>query len=198
MLEPAKLNNFLTLFKEFTIEDAKFFFSTMAKSKTLKAGDIYVQPGDMHRKVSHIKSGLIRAYMINESGAESTLFFRKEDQQIAPYDCIFNNTPARMYLEAFENTELFEVDYDRLQDFLERHPRYEKARKHFIQQLLMESFLRLESFVLLSPEERYLEFMGKNPMLLQRVPEKYIASILGITPESLSRIKRRIKEKSDN
>ena len=71
----------------------------------------------------------------------------------------------------------------------------EKNRKYILQRLLKESFKRVESFVLLNPEERYLKFIEDNPGLMNRVPNKYIANILGITPVSLSRIRKRIAEK---
>ncbi len=195
MIDLARLDDYIKLFKGFTIEDAKFFFSTLTKQKTLKAGEVYVHAGDLHRKLAYIRSGLMRAYMIKENGEEATLFFRKEDGHIASYDCVFENKPSRMFIEAFEDTVILEVDYDKLQEFMERHPHYEKARKFFLQRLMMESFLRVESFILFSPEERYQNFVHQNKELEARVPDKYLASILGITPESLSRIRKRIKEK---
>ncbi len=137
----------------------------------------------------------MRAYIIDENGEEATIFFRKEEHQIAPYDCIFADKPSRMFIEAFENTTLIEVDYDKLQDFMARHPQYEKARKHFHQKLLMESFMRIENFILYPPLQRYQRFVKDNPNLVQRVPDKYLASVLGITPGSLSRIRKRIKQK---
>lgn len=194
MIDIPRLNEYLQLFKEFSIDDAKFFFS-LTRQRKLKSGELYVQAGEMHRKVAHIKSGLMRAYFINENGEEVTIFFRKEDHQIAPYDCIFANKPSRMFIEAFEDTTLYEVDYEKLQEFMARHPQYEKARLHFHQKLLMEAFLRLEKFILMPPLQRYLYFVKENPELVQRVPDKYIASILGITPGSLSRIRKRIKQK---
>jgi CRP-like cAMP-binding protein len=194
MIDIAKINEYLQLFKEFSLDDAKFFFS-LTRQRHLKAGELFVQAGEMHRKVAHIKSGLMRMYIINEDGEEVTLFFRKEDHQIAPYDCIFADKPSRMFIEAFEDTTLFEIDYDKLQEFMHRHPQYESARKHFNQKLLMDSFIRIENFILYPPLQRYLQFVKNNPDLVQRVPDKYIASVLGITPGSLSRIRKRIKQK---
>lgn len=195
MIDLPKLNEYLQLFKEFTIDDAKFFFS-LTRQRKFKPGEIYVQAGDMHKKVAHIKSGLMRAYIINEDGEEVTMFFRKEDHQIAPYDCIFANKPSRMFIEAFEETTLYEIDHEKLQEFMARHPQYEKARMHFHQKLLMECFTRLEDFIILPPLQRYQNFIKQNPDLVQRIPDKYIASVMGITPGSLSRIRKRIKQKS--
>jgi CRP-like cAMP-binding protein len=192
MIDFTRLREYLNLFVEFTIEDAQAVFS-LTKKKTLKAGETLVNSGDMYRKLCYVKTGLMRAYMINERGEEQTLFFRLEDQHIAPYDCIFENKPSRFFIEAFEDTVIYEVDYDVLQKFLERHPRYEKARKYFLQKILMETLLKVETFILLTPKERYIKFVKDNPLLAQRVPDKYIASALGITPVSLSRIRKRIK-----
>jgi CRP-like cAMP-binding protein len=193
MIDMTRLREYLNLFAEFTLEDVQAVFS-LTRKKTLKAGETLVNAGDMYRKLCYIKSGLMRAYIINSRGEESTLFFRAEDQHIAPYDCIFDNKPSRFFIEAFEDTVLHEIDYEVLQKFLERHPRYEKARKYFLQKLLMENLLRVESFILLPPKERYMQFVKENPQLVQRVPDKYLASILGITPVSLSRIRKRIKQ----
>lgn len=194
MIDLHKLAEYLSVFKELTMEDVKFFF-TFTRQRHFLPGDKFVAPGEMQKKVAHIKHGLMRAYMVTEDGEEITLFFRKEDQQIAPYDCIFANTPSRMYIEAMEKTTVYEIDHEKLQAFLDRHPRFEKVRRHFHQKLLMETFKRMETFILLPPQQRYLTFVRDNPSLVQRVPDKYIASVLGITPGSLSRIRKRIKER---
>ena len=193
MIDLPKLNEYLQLFKEFSLDDAKFFFS-LTRQRKFKPGEIYVQAGVMHKKVAHIKSGLMRAYIINEDGEEVTMFFRKEDHQIAPYDCIFADKPSRMFIEAFEETTLYEIDHEKLQEFMVRHPQYEKARMHFHQKLLMECLTRLEDFIILPPLQRYQNFIKQNPDLVQRIPDKYIASVMGITPGSLSRIRKRIKQ----
>lgn len=82
-----------------------------------------------------------------------------------------------------------------MQDLVARNPKLEANRKYVLQRLLKESMERVESFVLLTPEERYQRFVKDYPGITNRVQDKYIANVLGITPVSLSRIRKRIASK---
>ena len=87
------------------------------------------------------------------------------------------------------------IDYDLIQKIFESNPKLEANRKKFFQRIVREAHLRIEGFVLHTPEERYIKFIEKYPDINNRVPDKYIANVLGITPVSLSRIRARIIKK---
>ena len=87
------------------------------------------------------------------------------------------------------------MNYDTLQRIFESNMKFESNRKYVFQKIIRQMLKRLESFVLYSPEERYQLYIKDYPNIVNRVPDKYIANVLGITPVSLSRIRKRIAEK---
>lgn len=97
-----------------------------------------------------------------------------------------------------EDTDLLEIDYDALQDLLENIPKLESTRKYFLMNMLAESMNRVESLILLSPEDRYRQLVEQKPNIINRVPNKYIATFLGITPVSLSRLRRRMATRREH
>jgi len=164
----------------------------LTRPVSVAAHDTYIREGETNRKVAFINQGIIRAYAIKDNGDESTLFLRWEGQIIASHDCIIHGKPSRFIYRALEPTTLLEINYDVLERTLKIHPEYEPLRNFFLMRMLSDSLKSIESFVTLSPEERYLNLIAERIDLVNRVPDKYIASMLGITPVSLSRIRKRI------
>lgn len=164
----------------------------MAHTRQLVAGSIYIAKGAATQKLAYIKKGLIRVYRLKENGDEITLMLRWENQFIASHDSIILNQPSRFVYQVLEDTELMELDYSKALPLLDHNPRLSSSRNSFLLHMLAEALDRVESFVLLSPEERYLQLVHDKPDIVNRVPSKYLATLLGITPVSLSRIRKRI------
>ncbi len=194
MLSVEKITYYLNHFKDLQLADLQLLFD-LARSKQLKAGHIYIDCGSPSKRLAYIKKGLIRAYQLNEKGEDITVLLRWEDQFFSNMDTVFWQRPSRFVYEALEDTELLETDYDQFMSFIDAHPRFAAAKTFFLQNMLAESFERVERFILMSPEQRYLHLLAEKNNLAQRVPSKYLATLLGITPVSLSRIKRRITQK---
>lgn len=194
MLDLKQIKHYLKFFSDLDLSDIQDLMK-IHRERHLLPGDCYIQEGSTAKRVAFIKKGLIRAYFINEKGEEISFLLRWENQFVASHDIIILNRPSRFVYEAMEACELLELDYEALQKVIAKNSKLEKYRKDFLLRMLSESLEHLESFVLLSPEERYLEFVKSKPNILNRVPNKYIASILGITPVSLSRIRKRIAAK---
>lgn len=167
----------------------------MTRQVQLAANETYIREGDTGRRLAYIEQGVMRAYIIKHNGDEATLFLRWEKQFIASHDTIINKQPSRFIYRALEPVTLLEIDYDVLEEVLKTHPEYEPLRNFFLMRMLSESLNMLESFVTLSPEERYRNLLSGRFDLVNRVPDKYIASMLGITPVSLSRIRKRMLDK---
>ena len=104
-------------------------------------------------------------------------------------------SPSTFYYETLEKSHFFSIDYDVLESIFDRNPKLEKHRKLFLREVVKRSSDRVQSFVLMNAEERYLKFINDFPDLTNRVPDKYVAHILGITPVSLSRIRKRLAYK---
>jgi CRP-like cAMP-binding protein len=169
-----------------------FAMTTMV---SLETNEAYIREGENSRRLAFIERGVIRAYTIKENGDEATLLLRWEGQFIASHDTIINRQPSRFIYRALEPVKLLQIDYDVLEEILKTHPEYEPLRNFFLMKMLAESLKMLESFVTKSPEERYRKLLSERFDLVNRVPDKYIASMLGITPVSLSRIRKRMYTK---
>jgi CRP-like cAMP-binding protein len=138
---------------------------------------------------------MIRAYQPKGDGEEITLMLRWEQQIVASVDGILYQRPSRFVYQALEDTTLMEVDYLKVQSVIDNNPRLSSARNILLMQILSQAMDRLESFILLSPEERYRKLIQEKPGIFNRVPNKYISTFLGITPVSLSRIRKRISRR---
>jgi len=193
MLEEFSVNYFLNKFKDLEPEDFDEIFQ-YTKEITLRPKDVFIDLGSKNTNVGFIVKGLIRAYFIDEKGEEKTVLLRLENQFIASHEVIILNKPSRFIYEAVENTILVSVDYNVLKRLINSKPKLEQIKNDFLLMMLSESLTRMEEFILLSPEQRYLKIINSNPGLLNRVPDKYIANLIGITAVSLSRIRKRIKE----
>lgn len=193
MLDEEKITHYLDFFG-LEAEELMALFS-LAKEKILKEGEVYIKEGSTTGKLAYIKSGLIRCFLLGENGEESTVLLRWEDQFFTAYDTVFFKQASRFTYQAMEHTVLLEADYQVFMDFLNTKPKFGRAKDYFLISMLAETMERVESFVLLSPEERYLSLLKDKPNIVQRCPDKHIATLLGITPVSLSRIRKRLAKK---
>jgi CRP-like cAMP-binding protein len=163
-----------------------------ATSKVIAASEIYIPEGKIFKKIFYIKKGLLRIFFVTESGEEKTFFFRWEGQIAAIPECIFDNQPTRQTWQALEDCELMEIDFDIVEKLSENNISLIKIRLGFAEKMFLEALKRVESFVLDKPEERYQKLIIQNPEIIKRVADKHIASFIGVTPVSLSRIRKRL------
>lgn len=194
MVDLNRLKQIYKFGKELSLKDIQVLLKA-AKNGSFSKKELLINEGSERNDVFYIKSGLVRCFNINDKGEEITLKLILEHQVVANVDLILFSQASRYFFEALENTEVFFIDYDVLQDLVARNPKLEANRKYVLQRLLKESMERVESFVLLTPEERYQRFVKDYPGITNRVQDKYIANVLGITPVSLSRIRKRIASK---
>lgn len=194
MVDLNRLKQIYKFGKELSLKDIQVLLKA-AKNGSFCKKELLINEGSKRNDVFYIKSGLVRCFNINDKGEEITLKLIPEHQVVANVDLILFSQASRYFFETLENTEVFFIDYDVLQDLVARNPKLEANRKYVLQRLLKESMERVESFVLLTPEERYQRFVKDYPGITNRVQDKYIANVLGITPVSLSRIRKRIASK---
>ncbi len=194
MIDFEKLKNVFPFFQELSTDDV---FDLLKHTKELKlnAGDIFLEEGSLKCNVYFIKEGLIRSYFVDEKGKEITNRLRYENQVISSYEIDLLNEPSRFNLQALEPTELIVIDLHDMRQIIDRNKKLEAARRFFLTTSLAESLKLVDDFILLNPEQRYMKFVKEHSELLNRVPDKYIANVLGITPVSLSRIRKRVSKK---
>ena len=191
MLSQEDISFYLSVFRELSLGDI-LGLARLSKTRKLKAGDIFIDKGSTSQKLGYIKSGLIRAYHLKPNGDELTLMLRWENQFIASIDGVIYQRPNRFIYQALEDTVVMEVDYQKAQQVIDKSLKLSATRHTFLLHMLGQAMDRVEGFVLLTAEERYRKLIAEKPDIYNRVPDKYLATLLGITPVSLSRIRKRI------
>jgi CRP-like cAMP-binding protein len=130
-----------------------------------------------------------------KEGEELSTYFFTENMFAGTYDSFISRKPTQIAMEALEDTEVISLSYKSLEKLYEVFPKMNE----FIRKSIEERFVKLHdlftSYLLSSPEERYLNLIKERPDLLKRIPQHQIASFLGITPVSLSRIRNRVAKK---
>ena len=187
-------DNIKEAFSQFTFLNPKdvLLLASIAKFKRIKKGEHFIKIGDLNYNTAAVLSGLLSHYIIDENGMEKTLLLVPEKMNSGSLQTIFNGKPADENIIALENTILIMMDMRELNKLAADNIRILKLVNQSYKQMIMtvadhNRFLRI-----LTPEQRYDYFCKTFPNLEQRVKQKHLASFLGITPVSLSRIKGRI------
>ncbi len=149
-----------------------------------------VSKGEVATELYFINKGLIRLYY-TKGEEEITGFIFKENLFASSFDSFLRMTPSIQTLESLEECELLVISKDKLEELYHTLPNVNILTRKVAEQRFINAQQLLSSFLLESPEERYKTFELQHKDLLQRVPQNIIASFLGITPVSLSRIRRR-------
>jgi CRP-like cAMP-binding protein len=162
--------------------------------KTFKKGTVLVREGQISNVCYFIMKGCIRQYYLKD-GEEITTNFYTEGQPVTPFEGAFKSKPSRFYLSCVENCILSAGTPEDEAKLMEQFPQFKGVVRVAVEEELGKSQEILSSYIINSPEERYLHLLKTRPELLDRVPQYQLASYLGIKPESLSRIRKRIMAK---
>lgn len=163
----------------------------------LKKGELLVKSGAICRQVSFINKGMVRMFYVID-GKEITGGFIPENQYISEYESFLLQQPALGNIEAIEDCEFLNLSYDGVQELYQTSPSFLQFGRKIAEFLYIMMAQQISKMMLTSPEERYLQLIANNPPYLQRVPQYMIASLLGITPEHLSRIRKKLASASSN
>ncbi|MDP9077227.1 MAG: Crp/Fnr family transcriptional regulator [Bacteroidota bacterium] len=169
-------------------------FAQHLSFSTLKKRKHFVEPGMTCKDIGFIVAGAVRYYYVKD-GEELTGYFSFENEYVSSYKSYLTQTPAVSYIQALTDTELITITHKNMQLML-ANPMLAYKMERF-GRLVAEHYLicyedRVSGFVTKTPEERYMDLLSTGREILQRMPQHYIAHFLGITPVSLSRIRRRI------
>lgn len=149
------------------------------------------EEGKIAKEVYYILKGLVRLYYTKD-GEEITGYIFKEHLFASSYDSFLRQAPVIQTLETLEDCDLLVISYKRMQQLYDELPKMHIVTRKVAEQRFINAQMILSSFILDSPEERYRKFEAQHGDLLLRVPHHIIASYLGITPVSLSRIRKRL------
>lgn len=161
--------------------------------KHFKKGDILLKEGAISNECYFILKGCIRSYFLKD-GEEKTIEFYTEKQSVVP-SSYGTSLLSESYLECLENT-IVSVGNPKLEsETFKKYPSLESLSRIIAETIIIKQQESFTQFKTSTPEERYLSLLKTRPSLIQRVPQHQIASYLGIKPESLSRIRKRITNK---
>jgi CRP-like cAMP-binding protein len=163
--------------------------------KKLRKKQYLIQEGDVCKYIAFVEKGGLRSYTIDEKGVERILQFALEGSTISDLYSFLTTEPATYNIDALEDSELVLIGKAAHEELLKKLPKYETWIRLQITAAYITMQRRLTSIISLSLEERYAAFTSLYPHIVQRVPQHMIASYMGLTPETLSRVRKKMISK---
>lgn len=168
------------------------FISGFLTVKKLRKRQYLLQEGDVCKCLAFVEKGALRSYSVDEDGTEHIVQFALDGRFMTDLYSFLTNEPSTLNIDAIEDSELVLITRTASEELRKLSPQYQD----FIFQATSEAYIELEqrvtSTISLSLEERYKDLVAKYPDIIQRLPQHMIASYMGLTPETLSRVRKRI------
>lgn len=175
-------------------EDEKSSITSLDLFRSVKKGTILLKEGQTSKDSYFVIKGCIRTYYVID-GEEKTTSFFTEMEALTPH-CVISKTPSECYISCIEDTILTVSNSDMEEEINSKFPKFETLCRILSEELSSKQQMDFDKFKTSSPEQRYSNLVQSRPDLIQRVPQHQLASYLGIKPQSLSRLRARILEKS--
>lgn len=168
------------------------FLASVIKERKVRRRQFILQEGDVCKYNSFVIEGCFRMYLVDENGKEHNLQFAVEDWWIGDIGSFHSEQPSQLNIEAIENSVILQIKKeDQLRLFVE-HPKFNRIFRVFTENALVSLQRRVLQNISSTAEERYLDFMERHPFFFNRISNVQIASYLGVTPEFLSTIRKRL------
>lgn len=178
------------------VSDEEFnYFKTLFIPKKLRRRQYLLQEGDVSKYQAFVEKGILRSYSVDEKGNEHILQFAPEGWWMADLSSYLTGEPSFLNIEAIEDTELLLIDKRSWETSMEKIPSLEHYFRVILQNHLVSTQKRLLQSLNETAEEKYHRFIELYPDCAQRVPDYMIASYLGITRETLSRLRKKRTER---
>jgi len=159
--------------------------------RNFKKGTVLLREGEINSDSFYILTGCVRQYCLID-GEEKTINFYTEEQTVISTSTTSGRKPSKYFLECIEDTTLTTTTPEQLKEIYRRFPRFQELCRIITEEELLEYHDMFAKFLTSTPQERYLNLVKTRPDLLNRVPQYQLASYLGVKPESLSRIRKRV------
>lgn len=161
-------------------------------SRQFRKKDFLLREGEVCNRLAFVEQGALYSYSVNAKGAQHVLQVAFEGWWISDLYSFFTQEPSKLTIEALEDSQLLLIDYEHHHQLLAQVPKYETYIRLLYQNAYIALQRRVESTLGLTAEEKYNRLLEQYPTILQRMPLHLIASYLGVTPETLSRIRRQL------
>jgi CRP-like cAMP-binding protein len=193
-MNPALLLKNVAKHVTLTQEESDFFISLLEFREVAKK-QFVVREGDICRHEHFVLKGCFKTYSVDEKGNEHIIMFAPEDWWTGDLYSYLTGNPSKFNIEAMEDSEVAMISKQHHQLLYEKVPKFEKFFRVLFQNALVAQFQRIDENLSLTAEEKYLQFRARYPQLEGRLPLKQIAGFLGITPEFLSIVRRKLAVK---
>ena len=177
-----------------TPEEQAFFLSK-TEIRHYKAKTILQNAGQVCKEAYFVNSGLLRSFNINDNIVEHVLSFACEGWWISDMYSLLSQKPGNLFIEVLEDAEVVALSKENQEQLYLEIPKLERFFRILIENSLVANQERLMDNLSLTAEERFEKFCKKYPGLIQKVPQKQIASFIGVTPEFFSKMKARMLKK---
>lgn len=177
-----------------TPEEQELFLSK-TETKQFKAKNILLSAGEVATCTYFVNSGILRSFNINDNIIEHVLHFACEGWWIGDMYSYISEKPGNLFIEVLEDAEVVIITKENHQKLYQEIPKLERFFRILAKNSLVSHQERLMDNLSLTAEERFEKFCSKYPTLIQKVPQKQIASFIGVTPEFFSKMKARLLKK---
>ena len=181
------MSNFIDL-----TDEEKLSIMAAFPIKTFDKGTPLLKEGQIAKDAFLVIKGCVRQYFNSSDGEEKTTDFYTEFQSAVNFDSIANHRPSKYFLTCTENSTIAIINAEKENILYKKHPRFGEVCRVEMEKMMGEKQDSMSEFKSLKPKERYLNLLENRPELVNRVPQYQLASFLGIRPETLSRIRKRI------
>jgi CRP-like cAMP-binding protein len=168
------------------------YFVSLLQSKKIKKNGFLLKPGEICRYENFITKGCMRTYTVDNNGFEHILMFGIEDWWVGDLYSFLTRTPATYFIDALEETELLQISKVNLDKLYNKVPKFERFFRHILQNAFIAQQQRINQNLSFTAGQRYLQFVKQYPNLEQRLSQKQVAAYLGMTPEFLSVLRRKL------
>ena len=169
---------------------SKFFIP-----KKLRKKQFLLHEGEVCKNIGFVNSGCLREYTIDNKGSEHIIQFAIEDWWISDPNSFLSGLPSTYNIDALEDSKVLLLEKSAREKLLDSCPNMERFFRILIETNFVATQRRITDSLSTSAEERYVKFIKTYPKLIEQVPQNHIASYLGITPQSLSRIRKELTQK---
>lgn len=170
-------------------------FASKFTIKELERKDLFLESGKIQKAIGFIVKGVIRSFYLDSDENERTVGFYSESDYATHYDAFITQQPSRYSIQCLEPTTFVCLSYTDMQQLYQASPKFERYGRLIAEEVLKRQQARIESFVFQTAEERYLDFLKRDPTLFNRVSLSHLCSYLGIERQSLTRIRQKLAHK---
>lgn len=169
-------------------------FEPYLKTKNYKAKENFLSEAKVCQEIGFVNKGCFRTYYLSD-GKEINTHFVFEKEFVTDYDSFLQSKPSRYFIQALEDAEIVTFNLSALQNAYNQSQNWERFGRMIAEQSYKLTTQRVESFLFLDGEQRYLDFLKNQSHIFERIPLYHIASYLGLERESLSRLRKKIAGK---